>query len=469
MRQALKGLSAGGVSPGQAAGRALQGALQRLCQDLNLSSAVWIGGAQGVGLRCWPNAPRALDQELNAAQLRQLKPGSVHRVSPTLRACQPQLSGGSGFETWIRPNASDVEVAGLRLYSSSPVVLNDRELQTLADDLQAIHDRPRQQSEEQLAESERALGRSAAALTHDLRNQLSLTTLSLEQAIATLPAGVDAQSLAQVLALLRETHLMCSAGARVQVRHSRRSLELREVLGNIILAAKGLHHDPSIRVLLRCPPGLSTGADGALLRRALHNMILNAIQVSVAGGKVRVEARMRSKELQIEVSDEGPGMGEAALERFYTPGKSGQGSTGFGTQSLHDCVAELGAVLDVWTETGRGTRLTLTLPATPPPPEPALLLIDPQPQRRQQRALVLEQAGQEVLQAGTPDEALALLDSTPLRAVLLARGTFGPGLFELQTECRQRRIGSTVVGSGSHSATTLLIAATQAAAVFPET
>lgn len=62
------------------------------------------------------------------------------------------------------------------------------------------------------------------------------------------------------------------------------------------------------------------GGDAAALRRALLNLLDNALKHTPDGGTVRCEIRAAAPaHWQIEVSDTGPGVPEAERERIFEP------------------------------------------------------------------------------------------------------------------------------------------------------
>jgi two-component system sensor histidine kinase CreC len=62
--------------------------------------------------------------------------------------------------------------------------------------------------------------------------------------------------------------------------------------------------------------------DRLLLRQALANLVLNAVQATPAGGWIRLQALRDGEHVRIRVADSGPGVPEYALprvfERFYS-------------------------------------------------------------------------------------------------------------------------------------------------------
>src|SRR5262249_54977267 len=129
----------------------------------------------------------------------------------------------------------------------------------------------------------------------------------------------------------------------------------------------------------------------------------------------------------LEVTDNGCGMDEFTqahlFEPFFTTKEEGKG-TGLGLAMVYGFVQQSGGVLAVDSAPGRGTTVSLRLPASagaaeepaPPPsvPPPAgresILLVEDEPQVRALLRAVLEEAGYTVLVAGHAGEALFLAE-----------------------------------------------------------
>ncbi len=117
--------------------------------------------------------------------------------------------------------------------------------------------------------------------------------------------------------------------------------------------------------------GLTARADPELLRRALTNLIGNALKFTHSGGRVVVEASGGDGPVQIRVADDGPGISARDLprifDRFYQ-GASGGGRHGLGL-GLTFCRAALramGGEVAVESEEGKGSVFTLQLPKDAP-------------------------------------------------------------------------------------------------------
>jgi len=112
-------------------------------------------------------------------------------------------------------------------------------------------------------------------------------------------------------------------------------------------------------------------ADAAKLRQALTNVLGNAVKYSPKGGAVDIRCARRSRDgnhfIGIQVADHGIGMTPAQTarvgERFYRADTSGNiPGTGLGVTIVKEIVELHGGSLDVESEPGVGTTITLWLP-----------------------------------------------------------------------------------------------------------
>jgi CheY-like chemotaxis protein len=130
----------------------------------------------------------------------------------------------------------------------------------------------------------------------------------------------------------------------------------------------------------------------------------------------------------VSVIDNGTGMSEATKSRlfepFFTTKPRGQG-TGLGLATVYGIVVQSGGAIQVESEFGRGSRFTVYLPReqeTTPSAGRAVeahasatgqtvLLVEDEQAVRELVRIILERAGHRVIEAATPEEALAQFDS----------------------------------------------------------
>ncbi|HEY4959123.1 MAG TPA: ATP-binding protein, partial [Caldimonas sp.] len=116
--------------------------------------------------------------------------------------------------------------------------------------------------------------------------------------------------------------------------------------------------------------------DVELFERAIANLVDNALKFCPRGSTVTLAAESRDGRVAVSVSDDGPGIPAADLpqlfDRFYQSRPSVAPATADGGRGLGLAIvkriAELhGGDVAIDSAVGRGTRVTLTLPAVGTP------------------------------------------------------------------------------------------------------
>lgn len=107
-----------------------------------------------------------------------------------------------------------------------------------------------------------------------------------------------------------------------------------------------------------------------LLKKAVHNLLLNAVQALEKSPVKRVDVRLEAlsgQQVRVWIEDTGPGIEAKALGRIFTPFFTTRpGGTGMGLAVVHKIVALHGGVIRVQSEPGRGTGVEMDLPVPPP-------------------------------------------------------------------------------------------------------
>jgi signal transduction histidine kinase len=107
-------------------------------------------------------------------------------------------------------------------------------------------------------------------------------------------------------------------------------------------------------------------ADATLIGRAIVNIIENALHAMPGSGVLAVNARAAGRGVQLALTDSGVGMDAEALARVFEPYFSTRTSgTGLGLTIAKRNVESCGGTIEVASERGRGTVVTLWLPGAP--------------------------------------------------------------------------------------------------------
>ncbi|OJX64496.1 MAG: two-component sensor histidine kinase [Micrococcales bacterium 73-13] len=116
----------------------------------------------------------------------------------------------------------------------------------------------------------------------------------------------------------------------------------------------------------------------AMLVTAVANLIANAVQYSPERSRVAVGMARRGDDVEITVTDQGPGIPEEEQERVFErffrsdPARSrNTGGTGLGLSIVKHAVAGHGGSIRVWSRPGSGSTFTIVLPLAEAPAAPA--------------------------------------------------------------------------------------------------
>jgi signal transduction histidine kinase len=224
----------------------------------------------------------------------------------------------------------------------------------------------------EVVEAERlaVVGNFARAIVHDLKNPLSIISLSAET--------FDTQNI--------RPELRAKAQARIKKQVER----ISDMVSDILIFTEGKRKDVGLKpadyrafVLdlvadLRAeaepksaqiemqnePPPALVRVDPRRLSRVFYNLIHNATDVMLNGGKIFLRFRADEKEIVTEIEDTGPGIAPEIVgnlfQAFVTFGKTH--GTGLGLSVCKKIIEDHGGKISVRSEAGRGAIFSFTLP-----------------------------------------------------------------------------------------------------------
>jgi PAS domain S-box-containing protein len=125
-----------------------------------------------------------------------------------------------------------------------------------------------------------------------------------------------------------------------------------------------------IELSLAEPPG-AIQADELLLHHILKNLLTNGVKYSDPGGAVRLEIAFVGKEIVCAIRDQGIGIPETDREWLFSAFHRGQNvadrpGTGLGLVIVKRCVELHGGKINVESQFGKGTVVTVRLPLSCP-------------------------------------------------------------------------------------------------------
>jgi signal transduction histidine kinase len=149
-------------------------------------------------------------------------------------------------------------------------------------------------------------------------------------------------------------------------------VDVAELAGGAAEAARPAADEKGVRldVVVDHPPIVR--ADRDRLTQVLDNLVSNAVKFTNPGGHVRVEAAGQDGGARVVVSDDGIGIPTSeqgqVFSRFFRASTATQQAipgTGLGLAISRALVEQHGGTISMTSEVGKGTRVTVFLPATP--------------------------------------------------------------------------------------------------------
>ncbi len=237
----------------------------------------------------------------------------------------------------------------------------------------------------QLTRSERlaSIGRLAAGVAHEINNPLTGVVTFAHMLHKGAPEGSQQRQDAETII---EAALRCQRIVRGLLDFSRQSephktlADLAEVVHRALDLTRNQASISRIAIVEELDDHLPPLVmDAGQIGEVAVNVIVNAIDAMPDGGTLTIRTRALESDgtrwAELEIADTGCGIPpenlERALDPFFTTKQTGMG-TGLGLAVSYGIVAEHGGRIDLDSEVGRGTTVTVRLPVTSeePPHEP---------------------------------------------------------------------------------------------------
>lgn len=295
-----------------------------------------------------------------------------------------------------------------------------------------MEEKARLESQLQHDQKMKSLGILAGGIAHDMNNVLGAI---LGFAEANLEGQDPGTRLHHALETIAKVATRGGELVRGLLSFARQSpAEEREVDLNVLLKeeVKILSHTTlsKVHLDLDLEPGLwPVRCDPSALTNAIMNLCVNAVDAMGGQGRLGLTTRNAENAVEIQVRDNGSGMTKEVLERaldpFFTTKPEGRG-TGLGLTLVYGVVKAHRGHMEIQSEVGKGTTVTLQFPAfmhgtagikvLPSPSEKPsqltleVLVVDDDEFYRLSIQMMLETLGHRATFARSGEDSLALID-----------------------------------------------------------
>ncbi len=233
---------------------------------------------------------------------------------------------------------------------------------------------------DRLEESFERISRFSADIAHDLRTPVNNIRGETEVALARARSadeyrdviGSCLEEAVRLSDLISDLLFLARAESPLtQLRRER--VDVRELLGGVreYYEISAADVGVSLTTTALADEPMMAELDRTLLQRAVGNLVSNALAHTQPGGAVVLAANADLSTIRIEVSDTGVGIPAEALprvfDRFFRVDSSrsqASGGTGLGLAIVQSIALLHGGNVQIWSQLGQGTRVTLHMPLT---------------------------------------------------------------------------------------------------------
>jgi signal transduction histidine kinase len=212
--------------------------------------------------------------------------------------------------------------------------------------------------------------RLLADVTHELRTPLSVVRGSLEG----IADGVYEADEERVAAILEQTRLMGRLLEDLQTLSTAEAgglsltlepTDLEAVVEEVMSAFVPQAAAREVELATSCDGSPQLNVDPARIRQVLENLVANAVRHTPVGGTVRIGLARRDDEVELAVSDTGPGIPAEELDSIFDryTRSADSGGSGLGLAIARSLVEAHGGSIEAESPPGGGATIRVHLPA----------------------------------------------------------------------------------------------------------
>lgn len=213
-----------------------------------------------------------------------------------------------------------------------------------------------------------AVGQLAAGMAHEIRNPLGIIRTqsyllricdrfdeNMKKSLDYIDTGVNRAS--SIIDNILNFSRLSSDNNEIIV--------LYEMISSIISLQEDLIKKKKINVVILCEKAEKVCLNIESLKHIILNITSNAIDSMNENGTLRINANVLNEEIVLHFEDNGCGIDKQNIEKifnpFFTTKELGEG-TGLGLFIVYSEVEKLGGKIEVQSELGVGTKLTIKIP-----------------------------------------------------------------------------------------------------------
>ena len=248
-------------------------------------------------------------------------------------------------------------------------VYNEKETMGSVGILRDITTVKRLQKELREKENLALIGEVVSSIAHSLSNPLNIISGNADYLL--LNKNPDQPEYEELKTIVDETTRITKS-LRGLLNFSRQiTLEktpnnINEIIEDVIQKAKFSFGNKEITIKKSLDKKLPViKADKAQIEEVISNLVINAVQAFANKGEVTVKTRLNETHINLEISDNGPGIPKENLEKIFQPFYSSKGygkGTGLGLSIVKRIVNEHGGSVKVRSSAGKGSVFTISLP-----------------------------------------------------------------------------------------------------------
>ncbi len=277
----------------------------------------------------------------------------------------------------LRQLASSVREVSSGNWATRAAIESKDEVGQLAQDFNRMTEQLVEQRDRMIqAERVAAWRELARRLAHELKNPLfplQITIENLQRSRQVSPEQFDEVFRESTSTLLAELdHLKTIVGrfsdfAKMPAPQVE-PVNLNQVVNEVVKLFEAQINAPGrprVETTLQLADNLAVvSADPDQIRRALRNLVLNALDAMPQGGTLTIRTQNLEDKVALEVSDSGEGLTPEECERLFTPYyTTKQHGTGLGLAIVQSVVSDHKGTISVHSEPGQGTTFRIELKA----------------------------------------------------------------------------------------------------------